>query len=91
LSKSILVVDDDPNVVEIISETLQNEGYVTQSAKDGDEALQKYDYFHPDLVILDVNLPHKDGFTVCDEIRSRGLLIINSLTFIIPISRRTVP
>ncbi|MBN2071785.1 MAG: response regulator [Candidatus Krumholzibacteriota bacterium] len=73
MSKSILVVDDDPNVVEIISETLNNEGYVTRSAHDGDEALMKYDRYHPDLVILDVNLPRKDGFTVCDEIRARDV------------------
>ncbi|MBN2185081.1 MAG: response regulator [Candidatus Krumholzibacteriota bacterium] len=73
MSKSILVVDDDPDVIEIISETLKNEGYLTESATDGDEALRKYDIFNPDLVILDVSLPSKDGFAVCDEIRSRDI------------------
>ncbi|TFG88798.1 MAG: response regulator, partial [Candidatus Atribacteria bacterium] len=73
MSKSILVVDDDPDVIEIISETLRNEGYTTESACDGDAALRKYDYFNPDLVILEVSLPSKDGFAVCDEIRSRDI------------------
>jgi putative nucleotidyltransferase with HDIG domain len=70
---SILVVDDDPNVVEILTECLRNKGYETDSAADGDEALDKYDRFRPDLVVLDVALPKKDGFEVCDTIRARDV------------------
>ncbi len=70
---SILVVDDDPNVVEILTECLRSKGYETESAADGDEALAKYDRCRPDLVVLDVALPKKDGFEVCDTIRARDV------------------
>jgi len=70
---NILLVDDDPNVVEILSESLRGKGYDVESASDGDEAIAKYDSFQPDLVVLDVVLPKKDGFEVCDEIRARDI------------------
>jgi len=73
LSGNILLVDDDPNVVEILSESLRNKGYSTVSAFDGEEALRAYDEHRPDLVVLDVVLPKKDGFAVCDEIRARDI------------------
>ncbi len=65
---NILVVDDDPNVVEIITESLNREGYRTESAFDGEEALEKFVDFDPDLVILDTVLPKLDGFKVCARI-----------------------
>ena len=71
MSRNILVVDDDPNVVEILTESLRGKGYKTESAYSGTEAVEKYDSFQPDLVILDILLPEKNGFEVCDEIRTR--------------------
>jgi len=71
LSGNILIVDDDPNVVEIISESLRSRGYETEHALDGESALNKFDEYQPDLVLLDVVLPGRDGFSVCDEIRAR--------------------
>jgi putative nucleotidyltransferase with HDIG domain len=73
LNGNILVVDDDPNVIEILSESLKDRGYRTESASDGEEAIAKYESFQPDLVILDVVLPKRDGFEVCDEIRARDI------------------
>lgn len=73
MSVNILVVDDDPNVVEILTESLRSKGYLTESAYDGEEALRKYDHFLPDLVVLDVALPKKNGLQVCDEIRARDI------------------
>jgi putative nucleotidyltransferase with HDIG domain len=70
---NILLVDDDPNVVEILGESLRTRGYVIEAAVDGEEALAKYNSFQPDLVVLDVVLPKKDGFEVCDEIRARDI------------------
>ena len=85
---NILVVDDDPNVVEIITESLMSRGYTTEFALDGESALRKYDEFLPDLVVLDVVLPRKDGFAVCDEIRSRD---INRDVPVIMISGNAIP
>jgi putative nucleotidyltransferase with HDIG domain len=73
VSGNILLVDDDPNVIEILTESLRSRGYETESAADGEEALAAYDRFRPDLVVLDVVLPKKDGFEVCDEIRARDI------------------
>lgn len=73
MNGNILIVDDDPNVVEIITESLRSRGYNTEYALDGRAALEKYDEFNPDLVVLDVVLPGKDGFRVCDEIRARDV------------------
>ncbi len=88
MSGNILVVDDDPNVVEIITESLRSRGYNTEYALDGESALRKYDEFLPDLVVLDVVLPKKDGFAVCDEIRTRD---INRDVPVIMISGNAIP
>lgn len=70
---SILVVDDDPNVVDILNESFRNKGYETASASDGNDALRVFEEFRPDLVLLDVMLPGRDGFQICDDIRSRDI------------------
>jgi putative nucleotidyltransferase with HDIG domain len=88
LSKNVLVVDDDPNVVEIITESLKNKGYETDSAYDGIAAMERYDSFKPDLVVLDVALPFRDGFRVCDEIRARD---VNNDVPVIMISGNSIP
>ena len=88
MNGNILVVDDDPNVVEIITESLRSRGYNTEYAYDGESALRKYDEFLPDLVVLDVVLPKKDGFAVCDEIRTRD---INRDVPVIMISGTAIP
>ena len=85
---NILIVDDDPNVVEIISESLRSRGYNTEYALDGESALRKYDDFLPDLVVLDLVLPGKDGIAVCNEIRTRD---INRDVPIIMISGNAIP
>ena len=71
MNGNILVVDDDPNVVEILTESLRGKGFRTASAYSGTEAVEKYESFRPDLVVLDIMLPEKNGFEVCDEIRAR--------------------
>ena len=68
MNGNILVVDNDPNVVEIITKSLDSEGYVVESASDGEDALVKFERFDPDLVILDSVLPKIDGLKVCSRI-----------------------
>ncbi|MDO4615456.1 MAG: response regulator transcription factor [Lachnospiraceae bacterium] len=69
--QKILVVDDDENIAELISLYLMKEMFTAVTASDGDEALALFDSFQPDLVILDLMLPGRDGYEVCREIRHR--------------------
>ena len=69
--KKILIADDEPDIVEIISYNLQLEGYETVTAKDGVEALQKAKDYRPDLIILDIMMPHKNGMEVCKILRAQ--------------------
>ena len=65
----ILVVDDDSNISELLKMYFENEGYDVKLASDGVEALSYFKIFEPDLVLLDIMLPKKDGWQVCREIR----------------------
>ncbi|UCC77449.1 MAG: response regulator transcription factor [Anaerolineales bacterium] len=67
----ILVVDDDPPSVKMISFLLREEGYEVVSADNGESALELLDREAPELVILDVMMPHLDGFEVCRRIRQK--------------------
>lgn len=64
MAKKILLADDDPDVVDVISMLLEDEGYEIVTARDGAEALEKIKFENPDLIILDLLMPHVDGFAV---------------------------
>ena len=70
--KRILVIEDEPQMLLGLRDNLELEGYEVETATDGDEGLQKAATFQPDLVILDVMLPRKNGFDVCRELRARS-------------------
>lgn len=65
----ILVVDDDPNISDLLKMYFENEGYEVKLAADGSEGLNFFKMYEPDLVLLDIMLPKKDGWQVCREIR----------------------
>lgn len=65
MAKKVLVVDDHPDAVNILTMILQQGGYSSVSAKDGVEALQKIHEENPDMVLLDVMMPKMDGYEVC--------------------------
>ena len=65
----ILIVDDDSNISELLKMYFENEGYDVKIANDGVEGLNYFKIFEPDLVLLDIMLPKKDGWQVCREIR----------------------
>lgn len=65
----VLVVDDDRTLSDLVAFTLRREGYETIQAFDGDAALNRWQADNPDIIILDVNLPKRDGFAVCRAIR----------------------
>ena len=70
--KKILLVEDEPGLVLTLTDRLESEGYVVDSAREGGEALKKAADGPYDLILLDVMLPGKSGFDVCRELRSRG-------------------
>ncbi len=69
--KKILIADDEPDIVEIISYNLGREGYEVSTAKDGDEAISYAKAIRPDLIILDIMMPRKNGIEVCEILRSK--------------------
>ncbi len=70
MSAKILVVDDERSIAEILKYNLEKEGYEVLLAYDGEEALERLERDLPDLILLDIMLPKRDGFTVCREIRA---------------------
>ena len=70
--KTILVVDDERNIVDLVRLYLEKEGFAVVAAADGEEALALHRRHEPDLVILDLMLPRLDGLEVCREIRRLG-------------------
>lgn len=78
--QKILVADDDENIVELISLYLRKEGFAVIAARDGGEALQKIAQQDPDLVLLDIMMPVKDGWEVCREVRQRYRVPVIMLT-----------
>lgn len=68
-SKKILIVDDEPDILEILRFNLENEHYIIQTAKNGIQAIEMAKSFCPDLVILDLMMPGKNGMEVCEELR----------------------
>jgi DNA-binding response OmpR family regulator len=68
--KKILVVDDEPNVIKSLTFVLSKEGYDVSSAVNGEEAIAKVRQSKPDLIFLDVMMPKKNGYEVCQEVKS---------------------
>lgn len=76
----ILLVDDEPVIIDSLSYSLQREGFEVHSAADGALALKKFDETHPDLVVLDIRLPGVDGLEVCRRLRASSPVPIIMLT-----------
>jgi len=72
LSKRILIADDEPSIVAALNFLLQSNGYEVHVAHDGEEALELVEKCKPDLVLLDVMMPVRSGYEVCQRIRERA-------------------
>ncbi len=72
MGKKILIVDDEPNLIELVKAVLEAEGYIIEAAFNGKEALKKLQSgsYMPDLVILDMMMPGMSGREVCEKIRA---------------------
>jgi DNA-binding response OmpR family regulator len=69
-TKTILVVEDSPTDLQVVTAALESKGYSFTVATDGEEALKKAQQQKPDLILLDVILPKKNGFQVCRQIKT---------------------
>ena len=78
--KKVLIVDDEKNICEIIRLYVEKEGYKTAIAYDGEQALLLFESEKPDIILLDVMMPKKDGWQVCREIRAKYDVPIIMLT-----------
>jgi two-component system, OmpR family, alkaline phosphatase synthesis response regulator PhoP len=79
-NETILVVDDEPHIIELTTLYLQNAGYHTETAIDGAEALEKITSVQPALIVLDLMLPKVDGWEVCRRTRAESNVPIIMLT-----------
>ena len=72
MAHKVLIADDEPNIVTSLEFLMRRNGYETRVARDGEEALAEVERFRPDVLLLDVMLPHRDGFEVCQKLRAEG-------------------
>ena len=82
LSNKVLIVDDDPEIIEILNYNLVNSGFVTKSASNGLEAIKKAKKFIPDIILLDVMMPEMDGIEACIKIREIKILTNTRIIFL---------
>ena len=80
MSEQILIVDDEENICELVRLYIEKEGFDAIIANDGQEAVAKFNKEKPDLILLDIMLPIKDGWQVCREIRAQSKVPIIMLT-----------
>ena len=67
--KKILLIDDEQDILEILSYNLEKEGYQVSTASNGNEGIEKAKQIIPDLILLDVMMPEKDGIETCQDLR----------------------
>lgn len=78
--QTILIVDDDPTIRDVVRIALARAGFATQEAADGRAALREADRLHPDLIVLDIGLPEMDGLEVCRSLRAKSQVPVLFLT-----------
>lgn len=88
-TKKILIADDEPDILEIIQFNLQQEGYEVITAKNGDEAIEKAKKNEPDLIILDIMMPGKNGLEVCNILRMMPAFKETLIVFLTAMSDET--
>ncbi len=95
MARKILIVDDDPDLVEAVTMILESKHYKVAAAYGGIEGLQKAKTENPDLIVLDVMMPDKDGYAVCKELKANPtlnripILLLTAVVSKIPTTRYT--
>ena len=72
MSSRVLVVDDDPDIVDAVGEALEHDGYLVETATDGATALKRVLEAPPDLIVLDVRMPNLNGWEFCEIVRRQS-------------------
>ena len=80
MNTKILMIDDDLNICESVKLYLEHEGYEVKTANDGVQGVEAFKLYSPDIVLLDIMMPKKDGWQVCREIREISSVPIMMLT-----------
>lgn len=80
MKKKILIVEDEKNLIKVLSDTLKEEGFELCSAEDGEKGMNIFYEENPDLVLLDINLPKMNGWEVCENIRRESNIPIIMMT-----------
>ncbi len=78
----VLIVDDEPDIVEMLSYNLKREGYEIAAAYNGEEAITQASLFKPHVILLDIMMPKKDGVQVCEELRAKDEFALNKCIII---------
>lgn len=81
-SKKILVVDDEEDILELLKYNLIKEGYTVKTVTNGMEVVEIATVFHPDLVLLDIMMPHQDGVETCRQLREMPELVNTFIIFL---------
>jgi two-component system, OmpR family, alkaline phosphatase synthesis response regulator PhoP len=95
MAKKILIVDDDPDFVDAVSLILKSKKYDVATAYNGKEGLAKVKRERPDLIVLDVMMPEKDGYAVCKELKADPqwnqipILLLTAVASHVPTTRYT--
>ena len=89
-SRKVLIADDEPDILEILKYNLLKEGYQVVTAKDGDEAIEKAKMFNPDLIVLDIMMPKKNGVEVCEILRLLPAFKSTLILFLTALSDETI-
>ncbi|MFL5739344.1 MAG: response regulator transcription factor [Flavisolibacter sp.] len=85
----VLIADDEPDILEILKYNLEKEGYQVLTAKDGDEALDRAKHHHPDLIVLDMMMPRKNGMEVLELLRAQSTFRETLIMFLTALSDET--
>ena len=80
MNQTVLIVEDEQKVADLIADYIKQSGYITEIEQDGGHAVQKFEQVKPDIVLLDVMLPGKDGMEICRDIRNQSNVPIIMIT-----------
>lgn len=86
VARKILIVDDEPDILEIIEFHLRKEHFEVYKAKDGNEAIEKAKLIRPDLIVLDMMMPHRNGLEVCEILKAQPIFKDTLILFLTAVS-----